>query len=102
MAKITFVFFIIFSSLILLTAGQSVSKKIDEKTLQEEKELSKWLNKPESELKIVYGQPDKIEFLETRNRYYIYSSKKYNITCVRKFEVNPNNMVIGFSSKNCF
>ena len=102
MAKVTFVFFIIFSSLILLTACQSVSKKIDEKTLQEEKELSKWLNKPESELKIVYGQPDKIEFLETRNRYYIYSSKKYNITCVRKFEVNPNNMVIGFTSKNCF
>ena len=102
MAKVTFVFFIIFSSLILLTACQSVSKKIDEKTLQEEKELSKWLNKPESELKIFYGQPDKIEFLETRNRYYIYSSKKYNITCVRKFEVNPNNMVIGFTSKNCF
>ena len=102
MAKIKFVFFIIFSSLILLTACQSVSKKIDEKTLEEEKELSKWLNKPESELKIAYGQPDKIEFLETRNRYYIYSSKKYNITCVRKFEVNPNNMVIGFTSKNCF
>ena len=102
MAKIKFVFFIIFSSLIFLTACQSVSKKIDEKTLQEEKELSKWLNKAESELKIVYGQPDKIEFLETRNRYYIYSSKKYNITCVRKFEVNPNNMIIGFTSKNCF
>ena len=102
MAKIKFVFFIIFSFLTLLTACQSVSKKIDEKTLEEEKELSKWLNKPESELKIVYGQPDKIEFLETRNRYYIYSSKKYNITCVRKFEVNPNNMIIGFTSKNCF
>ena len=101
MTKIKFVFFIIFSSL-ALTACQSVSKKIDEKTIQEEKELSKWLNKPESELKIVYGQPDKIEFLETRNRYYIYSSKKYNITCVRKFEVNPKNMVVGFSSKNCF
>ena len=102
MSKIKFVFFIIFSSLIFLTACQSVSKKIDEKTLQEEKALSKWLNKTESELKIVYGQPDKIEFLETRNRYYIYSSKKYNITCVRKFEVNPNNMIIGFTSKNCF
>jgi len=102
MAKIKFVFFIILTSLMLLTACQSVSKRIDEKTMQEEKELSKWLNKPESELKIVYGQPDRIEFLETRNRYYIYSSKKYNITCVRKFEVNPNNTVIGFTSKNCF
>ena len=101
MSKTKLVFFLIFISLII-TGCQTVTQKIDEKTLQEEKELSKWLNKPESELKIVYGQPDKIEFLETRNRYYIYSSKKYNITCVRKFEVNPKNMVVGFSSKNCF
>ena len=102
MVKIKFTFFITLSFLMILTACQSVSKKIDEKTLQEEKELSKWLNKTESELKIFYGQPDKIEFLDTRNRHYIYSSKKYSITCVRKFEVNPKNMVVGFSSKNCF
>ena len=101
MTKIKLIFFIILSSSILI-ACQSVSKKIDEKTMQEEKELTKWLNKTETDLKIVYGQPDKVEFLETRNRYYIYSSKKYNITCVRKFEVNPNNMIIGFISKNCF
>ena len=102
MNKIKFTFFITLSFLMILTACQSVSKKIDEKTLQEEKELSKWLNKPESELKIVFGQPDIVEFLETRNRNYIYVSKKYNIKCERKFEINPNNMVIGFSSKNCF
>ena len=86
----------------LLNSCQSVSKKIDEKTIQEEKQLSKWLNKPESELKIVYGQPDKIEFLETRNRNYIYVSEKFKIKCERKFEINSNNIVIGFSSKNCF
>ena len=102
MTKIKFVFFIIFGFLILLSACQSVSKKIDEKTIQEEKELSKWLNKPESELKIVYGQPDKIEFLETRNRNYIYISEKFKIKCERKFEINQNNTVIGFTSKNCF
>ena len=102
MTKIKFVFFIIFGFLILLSACQSVSKKIDEKTIQEEKELSKWLNKPESELKIVYGQPDKIEFLETRNRNYIYVSEKFKIKCERKFEINQNNTVIGFTSKNCF
>ena len=101
MSKIKFVFFIIFTSLIF-TSCQSVSKKIDEKTTQEEKELSRWLNKPESELKIVYGQPDKIEFLETRNRNYTYITEKFKIKCERKFEINPNNMVIGFSSKNCF
>tara|TARA_X000000368_G_scaffold370429_1_gene319556 strand:+ start:337 stop:597 length:261 start_codon:yes stop_codon:yes gene_type:complete len=86
----------------MFTACQSVSKKIDEKTIQEERELSKWLNKTESELKIFYGQPDKIEFLETRNRNYIYIAEKFKIKCERKFEINPNNMVIGFSSKNCF
>jgi len=101
MTKIKFVFFII-SSFLIFTSCQSVSKKIDEKTMLEEKELSKWLNKTESELKIAYGQPDKVEFLETRNRNYIYVSKKYSIKCERKFEINPNNMVIGFGSKNCF
>tara|TARA_A100000164_G_scaffold342941_1_gene340835 strand:+ start:410 stop:670 length:261 start_codon:yes stop_codon:yes gene_type:complete len=86
----------------MLSGCQSVSKKIDEKTMQEEKELSQWLNKTESDLKIVYGQPDKIEFLETRNRNYVYVKKKFNIKCERKFEINSNNKVIGFTSKNCF
>ena len=102
MSKIKLILFIIFSSLSLLSACQSVSEKIDEKTIQEEKELSKWLNKPEVELKVVYGQPDKIEFLKTRNRNYIYISQKFKIKCERKFEINPNNIVVGFSSKNCF
>ena len=101
MLKIKFVALILFSSLIL-TSCQTVSKKIDEKTAIEEKELNKWLNKTESELKIKYGQPDKVEFLKTRNRNYIYTSEKLKIKCERKFEINPNNVVIGFSSKNCF
>ena len=102
MTKIKFAHLIIFSSLIFLVACQSVSKKIDEKTTQEEKELSKWLNKTESDLKIVYGQPDEIEFLKSKNRSYVYTSEKLKIKCERKFEINPNNVVIGFSSKNCF
>jgi Mg2+ and Co2+ transporter CorA len=98
MAKIKLLIFIIF----IFSACQSVSKKIDDKTIQEEKELSKWLNQPESELKIVYGQPHRVEFLENRNKYYFYVSKKFKIKCERKFEINPKNIVIGFSSKNCF
>ena len=101
MSKIKFVALILLSSLIF-TSCQTVSKKIDEKAALEEKELSKWLNKSESKLKIQYGQPDKVEFLKTRNRNYIYISKKMKIKCERKFEINPNNVVIGFSSKNCF
>ena len=87
---------------IAISACQTVSKKIDDTAVMEKKELSKWLNKSESELKSFYGQPDKVEFLNSRNRNYVYVTEKYKIKCVRKFEVNPRNMVVGFSSKNCF
>ena len=88
--------------LITLTSCQTVTKKIDQATELEKKELSKWLNKSEDDLKIFYGQPDKVEFLKTRNRNYVYFTEKYKIKCERKFEINPKNIVIGFSSKNCF
>tara|TARA_B100000686_G_scaffold336583_1_gene406640 strand:- start:511 stop:816 length:306 start_codon:yes stop_codon:yes gene_type:complete len=101
MSKTRLVFFLIFISFII-TACQTVTQKIDEKTLQEEKELSKWLNQPESELKIVFGSPDKIEFTDQGTRNYIYITEKLKIKCERKFEIDPKNMIVGFSSKNCF
>ena len=101
MLKIKF-FILVLLSVLILSSCQTVSKKIEEKTELEEKELSKWLNKRESELKIEYGQPDKVEFLKTRNRNYVYISEKLKIKCERKFEINSKNVVIGFSSKNCF
>ena len=88
--------------LMLLLGCQSVSEQIENTQDQEQKELSKWLDKAESELKNYYGQPDKIEFLDSRNRNYVYVTEKYRIKCIRKFEVNPKNMIVGFSSKNCF
>ena len=96
-------FAILYTLLLISFVGcQTVSKKIEDTTAKEEKELSKWLNKPEESLKIFYGQPDKVEFLKSRNRNYIYITEKYKIKCERKFEVNPRNIVVGFSSKNCF
>jgi hypothetical protein len=97
------IFLTVLFSLIFMTSCQTVSNKIDKKTTEEERELSKWLNQPESELKIVFGKPDRIDFKNSsRNRYYIYLSEKLKIKCERKFEIDPNNMIIGFSSKNCF
>tara|TARA_B100001121_G_scaffold48702_1_gene42112 strand:- start:204 stop:509 length:306 start_codon:yes stop_codon:yes gene_type:complete len=97
-------FFVILYTLLIISLGgcQTVSKKIEDTTSKEAKELSRWLNKSEEDLKSFYGQPDKVEFLRTRNRNYVYITEKYNIKCERKFEVNPKNIVIGFSSKNCF
>ena len=88
--------------LIFLVSCQTVSKKIEDTTTKEEQKLSKWLNKSEEDLKSFFGQPDKIEFLKTRNRNYVYITEKYRIKCERKFEVNSRNIVVGFSSKNCF
>ena len=63
-----FFFTILFTLfLISLTGCKTVSKKIEDTTTKEEQELSKWLNKPEEDLKSFYGQPDKVEFLKTRN-----------------------------------
>ena len=91
-----------FAILITLESCETVTNKIDRTTELEKKELSKWLNKSEENLKSFYGQPDKVEFLKTRNRNYVYFTEKYKIKCERKFEVNPKNLVVGFSSKNCF
>ena len=101
MKKIAIIYIVIFHSLILFSC-QTVSNKIDEKTEKEEKELSKWLNQSESELKIVFGIPDEIEFTNGTSRYYIYYTERLKIKCVRKFEINSKNMIVGFSSKNCF
>ena len=88
--------------LISLASCQTVTKKIEDTTANEEKELSNWLDKSEEDLKSFYGQPDKIEFLGNRNRNYLYITQKYKIKCERKFEINPRNIVVGFTSKNCF
>ena len=97
-------FFGILYTLLIVSLGgcKTVSKKIEDTTEKEKKKLSKWLNKSEEDLKIFYGLPDKVEFLNTRNRNYVYITEKYKIKCERKFEVNPRNIVVGFSSKNCF
>ena len=81
---------------------QTISTKVDKITTKEEQELSKWIGKMESELTSSLGKPDRIDFGNSRSRYYVYVSQKLKIKCERKFEINQNNMILGFSSKNCF
>ena len=58
--------------LVLLTSCETVSKKINEKTLIEEKNLSKFLNKSSQDLKISLGEPDKINLRENGQKVFIY------------------------------
>ena len=95
-------FFSLILIFLIISACQTVSNKIEDTTFKEQQELSRWLNESEKSLKKFFGQPDKIDFLKTGNRNYIYSKKKLRIKCERKFEINQKNIVVGFSSKNCF
>ena len=85
-----------------ITGCQTIDKKSQEIIEKENKTLSKFIGQPESELKIVMGNPDN-EVKDNRGmKFLIYKSKKYAIKCERKFEVDERGMVIGFSSKGCF
>jgi len=85
-----------------LLGCQTISTKVDEATKKEEQQLSKWIGKTESKLIFTLGKPDRIDFGNSRSRYYVYVSQKLKIKCERKFEINQNNVILGFSSKNCF
>ena len=98
-------FKVIFISLLffgLLSECQTVKKKTDDIVKKENEELSKFIGKSSSELKIKLGKPDEDFKNEKGNLELIYNSKKYLIPCERRFEINSENVVIGFVSNGCF
>ncbi len=87
---------------LLLYGCQTVSDKSAESIKKENVKLSKFLQQPEAELKIVMGEPDNIVYDDKGSKFFVYTKKKYNITCERKFEIDQNKMIVGFTSKGCF
>ena len=85
-----------------LLSCQTVKGKTDAIVEKENKKLSQFIGQPVSELKIIMGKPDDEGVSETGSKLLIYKKKKYGISCERKFEVDSNEMIIGFSSKGCF
>ena len=94
--------FIFCLAFILISGCKTVSKKVDEASKKESDQLSKFLKKTESELKIEFGKPDLIEISNNKNKILVYYDSKFKIKCERRFEINPKNVVVAFSSKNCF
>ena len=88
--------------LFILSGCQTIENKSQSVVKKENEKLSKFLQQPESELKIVMGEPNEITHDDKGSKFFIYTKKKYNITCVRKFELDQNNMIVGFTSKGCF
>ena len=93
---------LLLSFFLMVTACQTVQEKTDKIIEQENKRLGKYIGQLSSELKIDLGNPDEDFKNEKGNQVLVYKTKKYGISCERKFEVDTNSVVIGFSSKGCF
>ena len=99
--KIIYTIFLI-TFLFVISGCQTIEKKSQSAIKKENEKLSKFIQQPESELKIVMGKPDSIIKDDKGSTFIVYTKKKYNITCERKFEVDQNKMIVGFTSKGCF
>ena len=89
--------------LVFLFSGcQTIENKTEKIGKKEIKEISKFIQQPESELKIAMGEPDEIKYDDKGSKYFIYKKKKYGITCERKFEIDQSKMIVGVSSRGCF
>ena len=98
--KISIIILMIF----MFQGCQTVQNKTNNIVEKEEKYLEKFINK---EIEIVikefgeptqYLQPDP----ESGGGKLIYNTKKLGIKCIRTFEVDETERVVGFSSKGCF
>ena len=99
--KIIYTYFVVVV-LFILTGCQTIENKSQSVIKKENEKLSKFIQQPEAELKIVMGEPNEITYDNKGSKFFIYTKKKYNITCERKFEIDQNKMIVGFTSKGCF
>ena len=94
--KIILIFFI------LLSGCQTVKEKTDTIVEKENEKLSKFIGKSASKLQMELGKPDE-DFTNAKGNFeFVYNTKKYLIPCERRFEINSENIVVGFVSNGCF
>ena len=94
-------FYLIFLLIFLISSCKTIDRKIDTLSKEEEKNLTRFLGKPQIELIDEFGTPDGVIY-EKDNKILFFRTKKYQITCERKFEINNKRIIAGFSSRNCF
>jgi hypothetical protein len=87
---------------LMIVGCQTIKEKTDSIVEKENEKLSKYISKPASVLQMDLGKPDE-DFKNAKGNYeLIYNTKKYGIPCERRFEINPDKIVIGFVSNGCF
>ena len=81
---------------------QTVKQKTDAIVEKENEKLSEFIGKSSSKLQMELGKPDE-DFKNAKgNLEFVNKKKKYLIPCERRFEINSENMVVGFVSNGCF
>jgi len=86
----------------IIAACQTIKEKTDSIVKKENQELSEFIGKSSNNLQTNLGKPDE-DFKNARgNLIFVYNSKKYGISCERRFELNSDLIVIGFVSNGCF
>jgi hypothetical protein len=92
-----------FNYIIFFISGcQTVKNKTDAIVEKENEKLSKYIGKSSNELRLDLGKPDEDFKNEKGNLELVYKTRKYGIPCERKFELDSNQVVIGFVSNGCF
>ena len=88
--------------MVLVTGCQTIKQKTDAIVEKENEKLSKFIGKSSSDLQINLGKPNEDFKNEKGNVEFVYNPKKYGIPCERRFEINSENIVVGFVSNGCF
>ena len=87
---------------IAIAGCQTVKQKTDAIVEKENEKLSEFIGKSASKLQMELGKPDE-DFKNTKGNFeFVYNTKKYLIPCERRFEINSENIVVGFVSNGCF
>ena len=94
--------FITFVIFLFISGCQTVKQKTDAVIEKENKKLSEFIGQSASKLQMELGKPDEDFKNQKGNFEFVYNTKKYLIPCERRFEINPENIVIGFVSNGCF
>ena len=95
-------FLITFTMLVMITGCQTIKEKTDDIIKKENEKLSKYIGKSSSALQMNLGKPDEDFKNERGNFEFVYNTKKYGISCERRFEINSDSVVVGFVSNGCF
>ena len=95
-------FLITFSMFLMVVGCQTIKEKTDAIVEKENEKLSKYIGKSSSILQMDLGKPDEDFKNEKGNLEFVYNTKKYGISCERRFEINSDSMVVGFVSNGCF